>query len=67
MLRSCQTLECCVDVTPLGRTVYTAFTVDACNQSLTVEIEKYRHTVSLVNYDFGVQDQVWLHNIIKMK
>lgn len=67
MLRSCQTIECCIDVEPLGRTIYAHMTVDACNATMKLGIEKYTQTRSLVNYEFGVQDQLWLNDFLKMR
>ncbi|WAR05123.1 hypothetical protein MAR_020492 [Mya arenaria] len=64
--KSCQMIECCATVDILKRNFYTYMSVDACNKTLTVGIEKYSYTISLVNYQFGTMEHFWLQKFTRM-
>ncbi|XP_052806223.1 uncharacterized protein LOC128235441 [Mya arenaria] len=63
---SCQTIECCTDVDVLHHAFYTYLSVDICNMTLSVGIEQYVYTISLVNYQFGALEHFWLQEFARM-
>jgi hypothetical protein len=64
---TCMDIECCIDTNILPRTILTFLKIDACQQKLTIGIEKFKFELNLVNYDYGEQEQFWLQKIIRME
>ncbi|XP_063420822.1 uncharacterized protein LOC134706043 [Mytilus trossulus] len=49
-LDTCTGIRCCVEAVSLGRSFVMSFEIDACNFMLTINIDKFVHNESLVNY-----------------
>lgn len=52
-LDTCTGIRCCVEAVSLGRSFVMSFELDACNFMLTINIDKFVHNESLVNYVYG--------------
>ena len=64
VLSSCTAIECCVDVTPLGKTFTVLLEVDACNKELTIGIDEYK---TKLPYEFGMFSFNYLSVWVKYK
>ncbi|XP_052081234.1 uncharacterized protein LOC127719258 [Mytilus californianus] len=60
---TCTGITCCVEAVSLGRSFVMSFELDACNFMFTINIEKFVHNESLVNYVYGTPKQLYLKGI----
>ncbi|XP_060596420.1 uncharacterized protein LOC132750448 [Ruditapes philippinarum] len=63
---SCMSLECCINTTALPRSIHAFFQINACDEKLTVGIEKFTFETSLVDYDFGTKEHFWLNALFRI-
>ena len=50
---SCSSVSCCVGVSEIRRSLYTAVDLNTCQYTLTVTIEELQHDIPLLNYKWG--------------
>lgn len=62
---SCAALQCCVKVPIISTTFTTKLEVDPCNFKMTVEIEQLKFTKNLFDYEWGLEEQVWLFGVVR--
>ncbi|VDI38368.1 Hypothetical predicted protein [Mytilus galloprovincialis] len=62
----CTGVTCCTDVDLLSRSISTSLKLDPCQYTLQVQIEKLVVNISLVDYQFGKQDGVYLFGVIRL-
>ncbi|VDI79784.1 Hypothetical predicted protein [Mytilus galloprovincialis] len=60
----CTGITCCTDVDLLSRSISTSIKLDPCEYTLQIQIEKLVVNISLVDYQFGKQDGVYLFGVI---
>lgn len=63
---SCETVQCCINVPIISTTFNARLNVDPCNFLMTVEIEKLKFTKKLFDYEWGLEEQVWLFGVVRM-
>ncbi|XP_076076023.1 uncharacterized protein LOC143046845 [Mytilus galloprovincialis] len=62
----CTGVTCCTDVDLLSRSISTSLKLDPCEYTLQVQIENLVVNISLVDYQFGKQDGVYLFGVIRL-
>lgn len=67
LFTDCTSVTCCTDVNLINRSVRTSLILDPCQYSLEVQIERLTVNISLMEYDFGKQDQVYLLGVIRLE
>ncbi|KAK3612537.1 hypothetical protein CHS0354_024514 [Potamilus streckersoni] len=67
MSDSCAHLLCCVDVPILQRSLQAGFELDICNYMIYVRLEKMEISTSLLNYEWGTEKTITIHNVIGIK
>lgn len=50
---TCSTVDCCIDVNQVGRTMTASLSVDNCHQKMTLQLERLTKEISLLNYTWG--------------
>ncbi|XP_062581277.1 uncharacterized protein LOC134243073, partial [Saccostrea cucullata] len=63
---SCSAVQCCINVPVISTTFHTRLEVDPCNFLMTVEVEQLKFTRKLFDYEWGVEEQVWLFGVVRM-
>ncbi|KAK3612536.1 hypothetical protein CHS0354_024513, partial [Potamilus streckersoni] len=63
---TCSAIECCLDVDLIGRSFNSHIQLDPCNFLLTVGIENFSFNVSLLDYEWGVEEKLWLGRLIRL-
>ncbi|XP_048258717.1 uncharacterized protein LOC124137708 isoform X1 [Haliotis rufescens] len=63
---NCSTVDCCVDVRLIKRTIQAKFDVDVCNLQLTMTIEKLSYTVSLLEYEWRTEGHFILGDMTRL-
>ncbi|XP_046562947.1 uncharacterized protein LOC124271840 [Haliotis rubra] len=63
---NCSTVDCCVDVRLIKRTIQAKFDVDICNLQMTVIIERLSYTVSLLEYVWGTEGHFILGDMARL-
>ncbi|XP_046562951.1 uncharacterized protein LOC124271844 [Haliotis rubra] len=63
---NCSTVDCCVDVSLINRTIQAKFDVDICNLQITMTIEKLSYTVSLMEYEWGTEGHFILGDMTRL-
>ena len=64
---SCTSIECCLDVVQINRSVAFFLNIDTCNYILSLGIENLVFNKSLIDYNFGKYEQYNLVDLIQMK
>ncbi|CAG2247494.1 unnamed protein product [Mytilus edulis] len=64
--QTCTAVQCCVDVTELGKALEIGINVDPCDFRLTVRIEKLSFDVTLFDYVWGKQELLDLYGVIQI-
>lgn len=64
---SCTDIQCCTDMTIVGKTLNYRISVDACALSLNVEIEKFKFELSLINFKFGVLQKFSIDQVFSIE
>ncbi|CAC5375019.1 unnamed protein product [Mytilus coruscus] len=62
----CTGVTCCTDVDPLSRSISTSLKLDPCEYTLQVQIEKLIVNISLLDYQFGKEDGLYLFGVIRL-
>ncbi|KAK3612535.1 hypothetical protein CHS0354_024512 [Potamilus streckersoni] len=63
----CTAVDCCMDVGLIGRPVHIVVDINPCQYQMTLEIEDYNRTVSLLEYDWGTVIHMWLGGVIRLE
>ena len=61
---NCSHIECCMSVEPLQQTFGINIDIDACIHSVAIEIEKFVLEFSLVDFDWGTEQEVNLKGVV---
>ena len=64
---TCTSIDCCIEVTKIGRSFRTYVDVDTCNYKLTVEIDKIHLEYSLVDYEWGKTETYTLFGLLSLE
>ncbi|CAG2190136.1 COL12A [Mytilus edulis] len=65
---SCTDVRCCVEIPTLNNfTVDFTVSLDDCQKTLTVTIEKWTHSQMLHNYTWGTEEYFWVRGIYRIK
>ncbi|CAG2253142.1 unnamed protein product [Mytilus edulis] len=64
--QSCTSVQCCIDVNELGKSLEIGVKIDPCDFRLTVRIEKLSFDVTLHDYVWGKQEYLDLYGIIQI-
>jgi hypothetical protein len=62
----CSRVECCMSVDPLQQTFGINIDIDACKPSIVIQIEKFVITYSLIDFDWGTEQEVSLKGVIRI-
>ncbi|XP_052071180.1 uncharacterized protein LOC127709616 [Mytilus californianus] len=62
----CIGVTCCTDVDLISRSISTSLKLDPCEYTLQVQIEKLIVNISLIDYQFGKQDGVYLFGVVRL-
>lgn len=65
--KSCTAIDCCVDVSQIGRFFHMFFALDPCTATLKIGIEKYTFDLSLIDYQWGVQEHFYLQGVVRIE
>ena len=64
---TCTSLECCVKVPVIERNIQVVADLDACGNKLTLAVEKLQTTLTLLEYDFGTEEHVWISGVFRLR
>ena len=64
---TCRSLQCCLDIPVIKRSVHAFMNLDTCNYQLRVGIEKLQFNITLRDYTFGEWTLLDLNGVIRMK
>ena len=65
---SCTDVRCCVEIPTLNNfTVTFTVSLDDCQKTLNVKIEKWTHTQMLHNYSWGTEEYFWVRGIYRVR
>lgn len=65
-LPSCNDVKCCLSVEPLQRRVMVDFRVDHCQQLLYIEIEQFQVQISLIDFEWNKEHELYLKGVIRL-
>jgi len=64
---TCTSVDCCIDVTEISKSINVFFNIDTCNYRLSGGIENLIFNKSLINYKFGEKEMFRLANVIRIE
>ena len=64
---TCTSVDCCIDVTEISRSINVFFNIDTCNYRLSGGIENLIFNKSLIDYRFGEKEMIRLANFIRIE
>ncbi|KAL3873935.1 hypothetical protein ACJMK2_037012, partial [Sinanodonta woodiana] len=63
----CTKVDCCVQLDRLNRSFHVYVHIDTCHYQLTLSLEKLSFNHSLLEYQWGTDQHVWLFGLIRMR
>ncbi|KAL5013968.1 hypothetical protein ScPMuIL_008238, partial [Solemya velum] len=64
--KNCDSIDCCVESETIGQTFTVAMEINPCSQRLSLAIEKFSYSVSLIDYNWGKEEQIYLRGLVKL-
>ncbi|CAC5374575.1 unnamed protein product [Mytilus coruscus] len=65
---SCTDVRCCIEIPTLNNfTIDFTVSLDDCQKTLTVTIEKWTHSQMLHNYTWGTEEYFWVRGVYRIK
>jgi len=64
---SCSNISCCLDAGVLNRRFYFNIDLEPCQYKMTVSIEGFKRTVSLLDYDWGSTETISLFGLLSLR
>ncbi|XP_060596419.1 uncharacterized protein LOC132750447 [Ruditapes philippinarum] len=62
----CTEFSCCVPVPFINRNVGIDVNVDPCALTMDISVERLRYSFSLIDYNFGRPEYVWLSGVLRL-
>ncbi|KAL5014713.1 hypothetical protein ScPMuIL_008983 [Solemya velum] len=62
----CSGVQCCVDAPAVGRSFEASFHLNMCELSLNIQLERLVISYSLLNYVYGVTEDVRINGVFRM-
>lgn len=63
----CMAIQCCTDLALIGRTLNYSVNIDACDHSLSLQIETFQFQLSLVDFNFGDEQEFGIDQIFSIR
>ncbi|XP_053398282.1 uncharacterized protein LOC128556671 [Mercenaria mercenaria] len=63
----CTSASCCIPIPLMERNIKVYIDVDPCALTMILGIERLQYFVSLIDYDFGREEYVWLSGVFRLK
>lgn len=60
-------IQCCTDLALIGRTLNYSVNIDACDHSLSLQIETFQFQLSLVDFQFGDEHVFGIDQIFSLR
>ena len=60
-------MKCCLTVNPINRNFMIGLSVDPCQQMITVEIEELKIQLSLIDFAWNKEQEIFLKGIIRLR
>ncbi|XP_060567959.1 uncharacterized protein LOC132726631 [Ruditapes philippinarum] len=64
---SCTSLSCCMNVADIEYNLKMSLSIDPCTQILKIQIEKLVNEITLIDYDFGTVEELWLFGLCRIR
>ena len=64
---SCTGIDCCVRVDPIHHNFHVYLDIDPCNFKIKFGIDKFQFEIYMQDFDFGVEKDVRLVNVVRIK
>ncbi|KAL5015119.1 hypothetical protein ScPMuIL_009389 [Solemya velum] len=64
---TCYSVSCCLESGTIGQTFTVTMEINPCSQRLSVAIEKFSYSVSLIGYEWGKEEKINLQGLVRMK
>ncbi|KAK3609657.1 hypothetical protein CHS0354_035942 [Potamilus streckersoni] len=62
----CTGISCCLSIPRIGRSVKTYLSINTCDLTLTVGIDRLRFTVNLFDYTWDTDDHLYMRGVIRV-
>ncbi|XP_053400990.1 uncharacterized protein LOC123541000 [Mercenaria mercenaria] len=66
LLAKCTSASCCIPIPLIGRNVKVNLDVDPCALTMNVGVERLNYSLSLIDYEFGRQEYIWLAGVLRL-
>lgn len=63
---SCTSIACCVPVPLIDKNVEINVDIDTCELTMTLRVERLNYSLSLIDYEFGRKEYVWLSGVLRL-
>ncbi|XP_052083606.1 uncharacterized protein LOC127720906 [Mytilus californianus] len=67
LLSSCTTVDCCFDVNIINHSFNVKLQLDPCNKNLVVGIEDFAIAISLYDFEWGVKQNLYMKNVVRIE
>lgn len=64
---TCTQIECCVNAEAIDRTFSIVVDIDSCAFVFRILIEKLEYKSSLLGYNWGEEESIWMNGIVKLE
>ena len=64
---TCTSISCCYNSSLVDRMIHSYIDVDVCNSVMTIGIGHLSYKTSLLEYEFGREESVWLGGVFRIK
>lgn len=64
---SCTGIDCCIRADPIHHNFHAYLDIDPCNFKIKFGIDKFEFEVYMQNFQFGVEKDVRLVNVVRIK
>eukprot|EP00105_Crassostrea_gigas_P044414 XP_019928562.1 PREDICTED: uncharacterized protein LOC105342368 [Crassostrea gigas] len=64
---SCTGVDCCIEAAPIHHNLHVYLDIDPCNLQMKFGIDKFQFQIYLKEFEFGIEKDVRLVNVVRMK
>lgn len=63
----CTGVDCCIEAAPIHHNFHVYLDIDPCNLQMKFGIDKFQFQIYLKEFEFGIEKDVRLVNVVRMK
>ncbi|XP_052806230.1 uncharacterized protein LOC128235448 [Mya arenaria] len=66
-LTTCTSVSCCYNSSVAKLPIHFTFVIDQCESKFDISLEKLTYSESLVDYNFGSEEQLWIGGVFRIR